>query len=197
MSGPPVTTVVSDFTRRLSCRDGDLLLWMRPGNVLIGTVENLKWEMPDCWFLQDGTNILITNRSIDLPDWIELHPMETAGALAFQTMRRLQTGWLPSDPVDAPNIWRVCAGDRVAFAGKSRPGVSACADGLVEIFDFRESAMIVGEAYHGGLEDFMSFGQPGDSAPSKQQQATAEAAVEAIRRLGMPRSLALKWHLER
>jgi hypothetical protein len=107
MTGPPVTTVDNDFTRRLSCRNGDLLLWMRPGNGGIWAGKNLQWDMPDCWFLRDGTNTLITNCSIDLPEWIELHPTETAGTLAFQTMRRLQDGWSPGEPIDAPNIWRI------------------------------------------------------------------------------------------
>jgi hypothetical protein len=104
MNGPPITNVDADFTRRLSCRDGDLLLWMRPGG-LMSALSGPEWDMPDCWFLADGMSVLITNRSIDLPAWIELHPTETAGALAFQTMRRIERGWSPGEPIDLPNVW--------------------------------------------------------------------------------------------
>jgi hypothetical protein len=117
MSGPRVTRVTGDFTWRLSCRQGDLLLWLQPPGGFFSGAQNSSWDMPDCWFFTDGSTALITNRSVDLPAWVELHPTETAGLLAFQTMKRLRDGWLPGEPVDAPNVWRIRAGDRVAFTG--------------------------------------------------------------------------------
>jgi hypothetical protein len=170
---------------------------MRPSAGLSRVVDNSRWEMPDCWFLTDGSSVLITNRSVDLPAWIELHPTETAGSLAFQTMKRLQSGWVPSEPIDAPNIWRIRAGDRVAFTGESRPGVAAHVDGLIEIFDFAENSMVVGETQSASQESVLLFGQPGPAGPLREQEMAARAAVDAIRRLGMPDSLSLEWHLER
>jgi hypothetical protein len=56
--------------------------------------------------------------------------------------------------------------------------------------------MIVGEAQRDGLNDMLAFGQPGDTDPADEQHATARAAVEAIRRLGIPDSISLEWYLE-
>jgi hypothetical protein len=169
---------------------------MRPCDDLFSP-EGATWDMPDCWFLREGSSVLITSRSIDLPAWIELHPTETAGVLSFQTMKRLDEGWVPSEPVDAPNIWRIRAGDRVVFAGQSRPGVTAHARGLIEILDFTENGMIVGETQSSSLEDHTSFGQPQHGDASGDQVRTARAAVDAVRRLGIPSTISLEWHLER
>ena len=110
-----------DMTVRWACRAGDYMLWASYQGPL--SDPNNPYIVADVWELRDGNFVTITNRHSDLPDWFDLHPLEVSGGLVEWMGRRLDAGYEPDDPMDGPNLWRIRAGDRVAWVGDPRGGV--------------------------------------------------------------------------
>lgn len=174
-----------DATARWSCRDGDFVIWGRCKGLL--SAPNEAFEISDVWRLRDGDYITITNRLADLPPWFELHPLETAGRIAYQVLENLKSKRGPAEPIDAPNLWRVCAGDRVVWVGTQRHDIEGN-DGVVELFEFGENALIYGEStrLNSKLEMFGTFNSSEEMQESIQHARKAWITLSAK---GMPRSL--------
>ena len=131
-----------DMTVRWACRPGDYMLWASFRG-LLSDPDN-PYNPADAWALRNGNFVTITNRRFDLPDGFDLHPSEVSGRLVGWMMQRLDEGYDPDDPIDGPNLWRVRAGDRVAWMGDPRGGVDG--DGLVlGLLNFNVDALIYGE----------------------------------------------------
>ena len=187
----PVSGFGKDMTLHWSCRPGDFILWFTVKSVmdLMGDPEN-AWTIMDFWEMRDGDFVTITNRIEDLPPWFELHPSEVCNHAARVISERLKAGQEAGEIMDGPHIWRVRAGDRIAWAGPSRPGMEAV-DSLLSIVQFEECALVIGESNRRmGLEEFIGFGSPTQAKQSPEKVARCRRAYEAVRNLGIPRSIA-------
>lgn len=134
--------------------------------------------------MRDGDYVTITNRLEDLPHWFQLHPLEVHGPAAIYKMqRKLEAGYEPGEPADAPNLWRALAGDRLVWVGCERPDLKSVG-GVLFLLEFRDNALVIGES--GGQDpDPLVFGSlERDAKPEKK--VLRQAAVAAVRRLGMP-----------
>lgn len=188
---PEILRFIRDMTLRWSCRRGDFLLWMRFANVFTAP-RGLK--IVDLWEMRDGDFVTITNRLEDLPAWFELHPTEVCNALAYKMMAKLGEGYQARDPLDGPNIWRLRAGDRVAWVGAERPDRRPV-DGVLAILDCYECALALGESNLGGINEFMDFGSPSTASPRPEDSARGRAAVKVVQQLGIPNTWAAGWWL--
>lgn len=181
----------SDFTERWSCREGDILVWLRAPEYL---EANDDFRVADFWYLRDGEHVIVSNRAVDFPAWFTLHPTEAVGAEADRIMAKLNEGWEPEDPVDGPNVWRVCAGDRVVWVGH-RSDSPAADDGVLRVLDCRENALVAGEGRHNGIEEWMAFGDLPTEQPTSEQGRLMRAGVAAAKSLGAPRNVATEWFI--
>ena len=111
----------------------------------------------------------VTNRIGDLPPWFELHPTEVSGSLAYSMLEKLKAGYEPRVPIDAGNLWRILAGDRVVWVGPDRPDAKL-ARGVQSLLDFGENALAIGESHAGHL-DPLTFGAL--SEPEQPPEAVA------------------------
>jgi hypothetical protein len=123
-----MTPFTSDMTLRWPCRAGDYILWARFQD--IGAGAGIEYTIADVWELADGNFVTLTNRAPDLPTWFELHPLEASGRNVAWMKRKLAGGYRPDGAVEGPNLWRVFAGDRLAWVGARRAGV-VWADGVL------------------------------------------------------------------
>jgi hypothetical protein len=113
----------------------------------------------DLWEMQDGYHVTITNRLEDLPAWFRLHPTEVCDSFVYKMMGKVEMGDYPSEPMEAPNLWRLKSGDRVAWVGDQRPDRRPV-NGVLAVLDCRESALAVGVADWDSVEEFAGFGAP-------------------------------------
>ena len=104
-----------------------------------------KPQIMDFWQLDDGDHVLITNRFADIPPWFELHPLETQYAIAREMTKKLDAGYQPTDPIVGPNIWRVMAGDRLAWVADHKSG-KAVGENVKGIISFEENALVLGNS---------------------------------------------------
>jgi hypothetical protein len=154
---------------------GDYLLW--------ASFQGGGYTIADVWELGDGNFVTLTNRAADLPAWFDLHPLEASGRNVAWMQRRLAGGYDPAEPLDGPNLWRVFAGDRLAWVGTRRAGVDS-ANGVLAVVEFRENALVCGEP----LELATGFGGFGAGEPPPEAAKLCNAAWEVIRQAGVPRS---------
>jgi len=183
----------SDSTIRWSCRDGDYVLWVRYTSFLEPPED--QFTVPDFWEMKDGDWITITNRVQDLPNGIELHPLEAAGSLVYWMMKNINAGYKPSEPCNGPNIWKVFAGDRLVWVGPSRSGFEAD-NGVLELMSFEDNALVVGEPWQ--LSDGLpTFGAVENLKPSPATVLLLRKGWLAARALGVPRIAAAdaRWTL--
>ena len=188
---PDVITFRRDTTLRWSCRAGDFLIWTRLKNVF---ADCPGVRILDLWEMRDGDFVTITNRPADLPSWFELHPTEVCDSLVYEMAAKVESGYPFKDPIDAPNIWRLRAGDRLAWVGANRPDRNSV-NGVLAILDCSECALAVGESGQGTLDGLAQFGAPSKDAPTPQECASSRFAIEAIRKMGIPDEIATEWLL--
>jgi len=180
----------TDTTVRWSCREGDLVLWASCGADAVLQAKSDPWTLPDIWGIKDGQYVMITNRVCDLPNWFSLRPEEVGGAVTTAPMDRdrLNTGDLQEGPLDGPNIWRVQAGDRIAWV---RPGLGPQAT-VLAILRLDANALVLGEALSSSLQDHVAFGALPKPMPPGAVDA-ARAVLHAIRSHGIPRTISTEW----
>ena len=188
---PQIVPFRRDTTLRWPCRAGDFLFWFRVSNLAAGP-ESFK--ILDFWEMRDGYHVTITNRAPELPAWFEIHPSEVCDSFVPYMMAKLEQGYRPSGLADGPNLWRLRAGDRVAWVGPDRPNQSSV-NGILAILDCRKSALLVGEGDVGGIEQYIRFGQPTTEEMKPDDQVRAYAAVECVKKLGVPRECDFEWQL--
>ena len=172
-----------DMTLRWACREGDFVLWARFQGIF--SSPGREYEVVDIWELRDGNFVTVTNRRFDLPVWFDLHPLEVSGSLLGWMQEKLDKGYNPPEPVDAPNLWRLFAGDRIVWVGPSRGDVHS-EDGVLGLFDFRENALVYGEPLDLSGE-FPAFGGFDRGEPSPDGKKLCDAGWNALNRLGLPR----------
>ena len=172
-----------DTTVRWACRSGDYVLWASYRGLLSNPGN--QYNLTDAWALREGNFVTITNRRSDLPDGFDLHPSEVSGQLVEWMMRRLNAGYEPDDPIDGPNLWRVRAGDRVAWVGDPREGIDG--DGpVLGLLTFNVDALVYGER----LDISCGFGWFEEKDESVESKRLIEEGWKAIRSLGTPHTVA-------
>lgn len=185
-----ITRFGSDRTLRLSCREGDLLIWFRWTSVL---AEHL--EVIDVWEMRAGDYATITNRWNDLPSWFELHPTEVCDRLIRSMQARIENGDIPDEVMEGPNLWRARAGDRLVWMGPPRTGVPAHGN-VLGVIDFTESALVAGETNRTqtAAGEWL-FGALTPEGTRPENVARGREAVAVVRAMGIPRTLATAWRL--
>lgn len=182
-----------DMTQRISCRTGDFLVWIGCPGVYAATEQ--KPIIHDVWEMREGDFATVTNREDDLPPWFELHPTEVSNSLAYKMMGRLNNGHVPGPITEAPNLWRIRAGDRLVWIGNSRPGVAAHGH-ILSLFDFRESVLVYGETNRKRtMEELLAFGSISDEGQQPQNVDKCHEAVEVVQTMGAPRVMDTQWTL--
>lgn len=183
---PEIITVRPDTTLRWPCRRGDFLMWFGFSNVISGP-EAIQCH--DLWEMRDGSHLTITNRLEDLPPWFRLHPTEVCGSFVYELLPKVDKVDYPSEPMDGPNLWRLKSGDRVAWVGAERPDRRSV-NGILAILNCRESALAVGAADWESVEEFAGFGAATTAEMKPDDVARCQAAVSAVKKLGLPREWA-------
>jgi hypothetical protein len=184
---PTIRKFCADTTLRLSVRSGDYLLWVATDSIFNAASES-AWTIRDFWQLRDGDFVTMTNRWVDLPAWFELHPLEVAGRAVGEMMKKLEQGFKPSEPMDGPNVWRVKAGDRLAWVTVSGPS-----EAVRKIYDFRSCALVLGENNNIGTGTITFFGAPDGAEPWPTLTLAMRKGVEAAAGLGVPRTFSSEW----
>ena len=181
------------MTVRWACRTGDYMLWASYKGPLFGSGNS--YNVADLWEWSDGNFVTITNRQPDLSSWFDLHPLEVSGQLVDWMMSRLEAGYEADDPIDGPNLWRVRAGDRLAWVGAPRGGVDGKGP-VLELVNFNEDALVYGEPL-ATSQGFPAFGGFEGKDPSRECIRLGREGWKAICSLGEPRTAAAdpQWRL--
>lgn len=188
---PTVQTIGRDTTIRLSCRAKDWLLWMRCRNLFGG--HHGDPNVVDFWRLKAGDFVTITNRWDDLPTWFELHPTEACNRLIPPMQAKLKSGWKPDDICTAPNLWRVQAGDRLAWARS--PETRNRQTGFLDVFEFHANALAYADS---SRTDFNAFDccDIGNAGQEPEAVQACQAAIAFVRQMGIPRTFSAgEWGL--
>jgi hypothetical protein len=184
---PPVRRFHDDLTVRWSCRAGELIFWFGIKSILTSDRES-GWTIRDFWPMRDGDFVTVTNRWTDLPQWFELHPSEVAGSAVFKMMERLDAGCQPKEPMHAPTIWRVKAGDRLVWVSLERPS-----EPVREIIVCEACALVSGENSTLDFDWPIHFAEPDEKDMSPSAAAAGRAGFEAAVGLSVPRVFAEEW----
>ena len=175
-----ITTFQLESTIRWEGMLGDYILWLSPESFFNAE----SFTMIDMWQVKNGDVVTITNKVEDLPPWFELHPTETSGKLARLMMKRLNSGHEPKDIIDAPNLWRIRAGDRLVWVGQMRPWLPT-ENSVLGLIDFRKCALAIGESEKGAETPFLGAVNL-DGLPL-EDAAICKAGISEVRKLGIPR----------
>lgn len=171
----------SDMTERLSCRNGDVLAWFRWQDPFYSPAIRLE----DFWFLQDGDQVIITNRLPDVPNWFSLAPQELTGPA--YSMREMLGGPIETEPMDGPNIWRVSSVDTLVWIGEPRRGVPA-KQGVLKVFQLLTRCLVLGEPKEFSAMSIPFTLEPG-AAAYKELPGRLRVAQEMAQEAGAPRVL--------
>jgi hypothetical protein len=188
---PEIIRFRQDMTLRWPCRRGDFLMWFGFSGIFSGPGAIRCYDL---WEMRDGYHVTITNRFEDLPPWFRLHPSEICDSFVYKMYEQIERGDYPPSPMDAPNLWRLKSGDRVAWVGADRPERRAV-DGILAVLDCDECALLVGEGDRGGLEEFAGFGCPSTPEMARQGLAICRAALKVVKSLGLPCTWGPDWML--
>lgn len=187
---PPsiVQRLERDSTIRLSCRKGEYVVWVATDSLFASNTAS-SWDVRDFWEMRDGDYVTITNRMVDLPGWLELHPVETAGRAAFEMAKRLKEGFKPKEIMDGPNLWRIRAGDRLVWVSPL-----ATENPIKSVLDFRSCAMVIGEnAVPRSFGENTFFGAPENETLSQTSADLIRSGINAAISLGSVRVYASEW----
>lgn len=186
-------TFTRDMTRRLSCRTGDYLIFAKCRGPF--APPDKQYAMADLWQLSDGDHILLTSRYQDLPDWFEIHPLETANDAARWVIKRLKAGYTPPDaPMEGSNIRRASAGDRLIWVGQPRIDMDAGND-VLALISLNVNVLVVGEPLRTEGSELPEFGALLESPPAKVLELVRKG-WQAMIDLGGPRTVnAIDWKL--
>jgi hypothetical protein len=189
---PEIVRFTRDMTVLWPCRRGDFLLWLGYRDLSSGPGE---LQCHDFWEMRDGYRVTFTNRLEDLSPGFQLHPTEVCNSFAYRLMPKIEKGDYPDEPISGPNLWKLRSGDRVAWVGEERPGRRSVT-GVLAILDCDECALAVGEGdKEKGLEGFIGFGRPSTPTMRPTDVVRCQAAVRAVKQLGLPRTWGPEWVL--
>ena len=182
-----------DQTVRWPCRSGDYIIWASYSG---GLLPGGRFKPRDLWQLFDGDVVTLTNRKTDLPEDFQLHPLEIAEMGEIAMLRLIAEGSVPSEPVNADNLWRVRVGDRLAWVGRPRTGPDNQTVEVLELMIFDSDALVFGEPTYlaGGAVTFGGFDVDDETA---EREATLRIGWNAIVNEGPPDRISARaqWRL--
>jgi hypothetical protein len=164
---------------------GDLLLHFRTP-----LPEGDRPAVLDLWQMQQPGKLWLTSKPADLPPGFELRFDEVCNALAHQMPAEgtLSRG----EKTEAPNIWRVRAGDRLAMIGQRPTAEGGVFYGM---FDFETAALVYWLRSDGEMP-FMDEAMA--AAPSEDDAMRVDWARRAFSKvgaMGTPRVIDKQWRL--
>jgi len=175
-----------DTTLRWSCREKDVLCWLRiPG------VFSVEWQILDLWQCDAGDFVTMTNCIADFPPNFKLHPLEKKGAAA-RKQGSFSAEYAESiEYVEAPNLWKVRSGDRLLWVGESRPQTRPI-DGVLGLVEFREDALVAREnnKQFADMNDYLAWsaGVRDEMSDQPEVLARVQHGIKVVNRLGSPRT---------
>lgn len=176
----------SNMTVRWSCQQGDTLVWFRCKDIFDDPERGV--DIRDMWEIRPGDSVTITNRVDDLPLWFSLHPTEVCNNVAHKIAEKLR-GYQPRVIMEGMNMWRLRAGDTMAWIGEPRTGIQSHGS-VLAVLDFLKCGIALGASNpHTLIKDFMSFGSPLPRGEDGRCVAKLREAVSVIRKMGPPRTL--------
>ena len=148
--------------------------------------------MIDIWELNDGDFITISNRTEDLPEWLELFPTEVVGRLSYKFIKQFERGDFPAQPAEGLNIWRPKTGDRLVWSATNEKNM------IKRLFLFNSCAFAIGENTRIDLyESLHSFGGFTKEDRPLDEVEMGRRAKGLVLEKGMPREYAHDWKLGR
>ena len=183
-----ITRFNGSETGKLKLLPGDLLLHFR--TPLLGSG---KPEVLDLWQMNQEGYLWLTNKQSDMPPGFELQLDEVCNAAASRMMDKVKQGWSLGEKAEAPNIWRVRTGDRLALLGERAWQEGGVLHG---IFEFDTSALAYWLREDGDMplmEEAMA-GAPAEEDAMRLEWA--RCALSKVTTMGVPRVMATDWRIE-
>lgn len=191
-NGYPVIILSKDSTKIIPCRQGDVFFWNK--NISSMWEVEANYRTVDLWVLNDGEQVLLTNRLEDVPEYIEIIPQEVGGMNVRKMVKRLNSGYSPGTvgvPLDAlESAWRIGVGDYVIWSGPRRQGEPSFGS-ILGIFLFQAGTLAISSSEHiySNNEDSLTL------SLSEQSLEEIKDAAVYIERQGIDRRRSLKWKL--
>lgn len=190
-----ITTISNDITRVVSCRNGDILLWVYDTVSIYD--PSIKLNIADLWVTNDGESVLITNRLEDIPEWFPLRPEMVGGRNVYPMVKKLNDGFKLDqyDLGDAPESWKVNVHHYVIWVGDKRND-SDYNNGILAIFGFATGSLALLQKNDLDIDE-LTGGSSSDynSHLTDEKARNIRMALEFLEGQGKPRKYAEKWTL--
>lgn len=169
------------------CRPKDIICWLRTGGIF-----DEEWKILDFWQCFDGDMVTITNRIADFPSGFALHPLERKGPSAPREISAELVN--NSEYIEAPNLWKAQAGDRILWVGEPRTWSRSIEQilGLVELSQDALAARYNNRSAS-ELGDYLEWasGCSGDDELPQELVLLLRHGLSVAKRLGGPNSLSV------
>ena len=190
-----ITSVQSDTTKILPCREGDVFLWVQDKAPLLSLAADL--DVADIWVTKNSDTVLFTNRLEDVPEWLPLRPEMVGGRNVHPMVKKLNDGFKLDqyDLGDAPESWKVNVHHYVIWVGDKRND-SDYNNGILAIFRFATGSLAL--LQNNDLDiDELTGGSSSDynSHLTDEKVRNIRMALEFLEGQGKPRKYAEKWTL--
>ena len=190
-----ITSVPSNTTKILPCREGDVLVWVkdqaRPFDL------HVELGIADLWTPRNGESILITNRLEDLPPWHALHPTMVGGRNVPLMVNKLNNGLsvLERSLEEISDAWKIHSHQYVIWIGEARTDFPSYR-GILGIFRFEIGSIAILQNNTYSLSDIVGDDADGLSSRLKNELATNLGnMLEYLKREGKQRKYVKDWRL--
>ena len=184
------TRIKSSMAVTLDMMEGDVLMWIR-WDILTAS-PSITFQAIDLWRHSHGDQVNITTSAKEVPVWFQFHATERSHGVSLEMMANLCAGIGAEEIQEGPNIWRVCAGDRIIWTGCSREP-SKETEGWVHVYSFDENALVTGTPLS-LLDSFPIFGMKAGQEFSSEQLQYAKAGIAYAKKLGAPSIISADSH---
>ncbi len=139
-------------------QDGDVLFWLKRGEDGQGTYSPV-----DFWCGRTGKSVRAAFEWNRLPDWFVLSVSEAAGTLVdrFRKAEVLEDE-VSSEPMSGNGLWKVCAGDKLAFLCAPRM-ILGCYKPPFALYEVADKCLLWGGDTDEDLGPDPEFGAPLDT----------------------------------
>ena len=132
-----------------------------------------------------------------LAPWFRLHPTEICDSFVYKMMAQVEKGDYPSEPIDGPNLWAIKVGRPPRGVGRRRTVRIAIAS--TAYWQYWVAAnqpwrweKVAGPIWRQGV---CRFRRAHDARDEPEEVFHCQAAVNAVKRLGLRREWAPEWRL--
>ena len=135
-------------------------------------------------YREAGRLVAVMGESADAHSGLNVRQPASGLSVARRMMAEIARGEHSSEIMDGPNIWRVKAGDRVAWVGPSRPDVPS-ADGVLAICEAAADVLVVGPMRM--IQDLFDGSSASAAELTAEELQRCRAGYQAAVSLGLPR----------